>query len=801
MFLSKDFLALFGFFLTTHAAVTSRLPLVSQTPDGQVQAPGNDGTLSAGAVEGFLLTIGTPATLTQPVGISSWNSQATPTLTTVVTISGKPQTVTVGPTDKPIPLMTISENNGGVIACVQTTYSAMGARTGCISGWEQTLSTPTSGTMTPLDYLSFTQTPGAPAATTNKNSGGISGGIHSGGIPTNTNTEGVFNPTATGSNPSGTATDGETLDTNTGGASVGSATGGSAGGTNTAGVPSNMNTLPGASNGAASTGTNAAGVPSNTNTLPGASNTGALTGTNTGGIPSNTNTIPGASNGGASTGTNTGGISANSGAISPSSADGGAPIATSAGSNPTGTKSSEHLVNTGTGAIPNTNTREGTVNTGTGVIPTGTRNSGGPLDTSLGANPTANSGGGPVETNTGGSRDGSTAGNQAPTSAGGLPTTPGITGTNVVPQNTGTRGSPGQTPAPGPAHTTGSPDIFANPSQSNTVITASGITGTYSLQTFSEYATLTGTTTITTDYPVTKADGSTSETHIPVIVGPGGVHWEPTCNGILCPGGGGGGGGGGGPPGAPPCLGLLCGGGGGSDSGGDDGGNPDDNPDNDPDDDPSSTKADDQPSSTKNEDQPSSTSKEDQASSTAHPSSSVVSSSAAASSTGGACLPRTTMWPLPSYTVGADVSGTGTGTGGPIPTSGFITTTKPKSSQGASGITSAPGPAATTTGDRPPGKTITQSDGTVCFLPDGSTDPDCNQPPVTKASSTVAKGPTSASIQMYTGGETRPTNDVKFCQTWKDCPSCPEDGGQICAATWEISVQSPGHCGCTTNNA
>lgn len=33
-------------------------------------------------------------------------------------------------------------------------------------------------------------------------------------------------------------------------------------------------------------------------------------------------------------------------------------------------------------------------------------------------------------------------------------------------------------------------------------------------------------------------------------------------------------------------------------------------------------------------------------------------------------------------------------------------------------------PPSSTMAARPPGQTITESDGTVCFLPDGSTDPD-----------------------------------------------------------------------------
>lgn len=58
----------------------------------------------------------------------------------------------------------------------------------------------------------------------------------------------------------------------------------------------------------------------------------------------------------------------------------------------------------------------------------------------------------------------------------------------------------------------------------------------------------------------------------------------------------------------------------------------------------------------------------------------------------------------------------------------------------------------------------------------------------------------SPSIAVYTGGAEEPVNDITFCQTWKDCPDCSPgvDDGKICAATWEITTQSPGHCGCTT---
>ncbi|KAL9034381.1 MAG: hypothetical protein Q9180_005440, partial [Flavoplaca navasiana] len=97
-------------------------------------------TTSASAIhlDGYLLTFGVPPT-PQPVGIAPWNTKATPTLTTIVTISGKRETVTVGPEDESIPLFTVTQKNGGVYACVETVYPDMKPETACIEGWTQTI--------------------------------------------------------------------------------------------------------------------------------------------------------------------------------------------------------------------------------------------------------------------------------------------------------------------------------------------------------------------------------------------------------------------------------------------------------------------------------------------------------------------------------------------------------------------------------------------------------------------------------------------------------------------------------------
>ena len=465
----------------------------SLVSDGIQPATGTGGTnhppLPTGSskMEGFLVTIGTPATLTQPVGVASWDTQATPTLTTVVSISGQPQTITLGPSNTPIPLITVTENNGGIYACVETTYSVMGPRTGCILGWSQTISTPASGSFTPFGTGPFGsslpfQTGGTQAISTGGSPSGTSGAGTGGVSPLSTNIGGASSPSVSGI--------------------FGPSTG-----------------LP-PTGGVSGTGTNGGGVQTGTsNPVPSGSPSDAVTsvptgigftGPGTGLSPSNTLQPSGSGITGPGTG------------LSPSNIL--QPSGTNSGSNPTGTpiptgsqQSNPTIQPSGPSQL------SGSAPSG-GALPSGSQGtSGGSPPTSAIIPPSGTQG------TTGGAIP--TTGAPAPSS--GAPTQgPGNTGTSL-----------GGATTQAPAAMTSSPNIFANPSQSNTVITQSGVTGTYSLQTFSEFATLTGTTTITTDYPVTKSDGSTSETHFPVIVGPGGVHWEPTCNGILCPAGGGGGGG------------------------------------------------------------------------------------------------------------------------------------------------------------------------------------------------------------------------------------------------------------------
>ncbi|KAL8668008.1 MAG: hypothetical protein Q9168_007120, partial [Polycauliona sp. 1 TL-2023] len=76
-----------------------------------------------------------------------------------------------------------------------------------------------------------------------------------------------------------------------------------------------------------------------------------------------------------------------------------------------------------------------------------------------------------------------------------------------------TQGPGGTQGAPKP---TQAPDIFSA-SAPNTVITQNGTEATFSKQTYSEYADLSSTTTITTSATVTDDDGSTHETSFPVI--------------------------------------------------------------------------------------------------------------------------------------------------------------------------------------------------------------------------------------------------------------------------------------------
>ncbi|KAL9038089.1 MAG: hypothetical protein Q9214_005423, partial [Letrouitia sp. 1 TL-2023] len=330
-------------------------------------------------LEGFLLTLGTPATLTQPIGIKSWNQKATPTLTTVVSISGAPRTVTLGPSDKPVPLMTVTKNDGAVVVCVQTTYSVAGPRTGCVSGWQKTIKPSSKSPKTPH--------PG-PVKTATK-----------GSKPTHTNREKP--PTKTASKEAGTTDKGP----------------------------------PGP-------------APTKTRGVGGKATRGKTTHKKT-----------------------------KHGAATPTK--GPAPTK-NPGSGPKGTKSR---------ATKHEGTKGGTEG--------GTRPGKTPA-------PTAK------------------ATKKHPTKGHGTKD-PGKTHSQNNAQTTkhptkghGTKG-PGKTHTENNAQTTKSPDIFAHPSQSKTVITQSGITGTYSRQTFSKYATLKGTTTIKTHYPVTNTAGDTSETDFSII--------------------------------------------------------------------------------------------------------------------------------------------------------------------------------------------------------------------------------------------------------------------------------------------
>ncbi|KAL8923862.1 MAG: hypothetical protein Q9172_002950 [Xanthocarpia lactea] len=423
--------------------VTQIAPFPQQQIPTIAEAPGTTPPIET------LVPSGIDRVFSQPVGIAPWNTLATPTLTTVVTISGQPETVTVGPFDEPIPLLTVTQDNGGVYACVETIYIAVDPETACIEGWTQTIVTPESGPMTP-----FGEAPDIPSTSRGPDIQALTTSVQDGVI--------------------------------------------------TSPEPTSM----------------------------------------------------------------------------------------------------------------------------------------------VSASPGGNLG------------------------------SPGPTVTPTTSQGS-TLGSSGSTITTSATQTTGAPDIFADPSNLQTVITESGITGTYSLSIISEYGTLTGTNTVTTQYPVTQTVGSISETIIPIIIGPGGVRWTPVCNGILCPGGGGGGGGGGGI--TPPCLGFLCGGGGGG--GGinpsdpidpEDPDAPDDpddpeNPD-DPDEpvDPEDPDDPDAPEDPNDPDDPEDPNDPDDpeesatgTSSTQPPSSTQVSSSTTSSSSNSACVLPSTIWPLPSYIV-EEASGTGT---------------------------------------------------------------------------------------------------------------------------------------------
>ncbi|KAL9621288.1 MAG: hypothetical protein Q9204_008134, partial [Flavoplaca sp. TL-2023a] len=537
------FLALFN---ATYGQVNNP-NVVTQISDGQVQAPFpqqpptttrkgtktrpapketvapeevfKPTTTSASAIDldGYLLTIGVPPT-PQPVGIAPWNTKATATLTTIITISGQRETVTVGPEDESIPLFTVTQNNGGVYACVETIYPEMKPETACIEGWTQTIVTPKSGRMTPFGEAPDTQTASQDSET------------------------------------QGTRTDDEEVSSNT---------------------KSDQSRPPQAE----------ATTTKRDRTQPADDD-----------LPFATKSRNGEDK----------------------TISDGTPLQTDSRDLPSATKTRQDRPSSADGNQQDENSVS----------------NGNDLDTSTFASPTTDN------DDTSSTVTDDTVSQSTP-----VVVSAGDTATNGLPSDTGAVSRPGRTTTRSPIESTGAPDIFANPSDTKTTITESGITGTYSLSTISEYGTLKGTTTVTTRYPVTQTDGSISETIIPIIIGPGGLHWTPLCNNIPCPGGGGGGGGGGV---IPPCLGLLCGGGGG---GGVGGGNPPSDPDDpedpedpddeeDEDDEDEKTTADPQESATRTTDEPSST---------------------PSSSSGSSCILPTTIWPLPSYTI-EEASGTGSET-------------------------------------------------------------------------------------------------------------------------------------------
>ncbi|KAL8738854.1 MAG: hypothetical protein Q9190_007933, partial [Brigantiaea leucoxantha] len=417
MTISRNAFVFLSALLLTSTTATSIPNLVTQVSDGQVQAPASHvattglatgvAPSASGSSEGFLLTLGSPATLTQPIGVASWDSQATPTLTTVVSISGVAQTVTIGPSNTPIPLVTITENNGDVIACVQTTYSVMGPRTGCIEGWEQTIKPPVSGSMTPVGSIpAGSPETGSSQPETNTQAG----------------TSGVGN-TGTGLSGSGAA---ET----SGGAGQGAPTGSAAG---TAQGTQSGNT---GGNGLPSTGTNPPGT-----------GTGSGQGTATN-VPSN----------GAPTNTASGGAPVGS-------LSGGAPVGTVSGEVPTDTLSGNAPGSTQSGSLLPGSPSTGSAGTAGGPSNTANGGTNGQVTTNV---PPA------TGTNTGGVSQGGSGGVSSNGAANtGINTGPGITGSQAAGQPT--QGATGSQPSgPGAPQTTSRPDIFANPSQSQTVITASG---------------------------------------------------------------------------------------------------------------------------------------------------------------------------------------------------------------------------------------------------------------------------------------------------------------------------------------
>ena len=72
---------------------------------------------------------------------------------------------------------------------------------------------------------------------------------------------------------------------------------------------------------------------------------------------------------------------------------------------------------------------------------------------------------------------------------------------------------------------------------------------TYSRQTYSNLISLTEASTIRTSAERKISASIVALTTVPVIFGPGGVHWTPSCDSLPCPGGG---------LGVPTCIGIIC---------------------------------------------------------------------------------------------------------------------------------------------------------------------------------------------------------------------------------------------------
>ncbi|KAL8710567.1 MAG: hypothetical protein Q9220_004791 [cf. Caloplaca sp. 1 TL-2023] len=71
------------------------------------------------------------------MALSTWDTIATPTLTTIITNTNGPVTLTLGPTNSPIPLTTMTKDNGDSFVCVPDTRTAAPTGNGCVPGWEQ----------------------------------------------------------------------------------------------------------------------------------------------------------------------------------------------------------------------------------------------------------------------------------------------------------------------------------------------------------------------------------------------------------------------------------------------------------------------------------------------------------------------------------------------------------------------------------------------------------------------------------------------------------------------------------------